>query len=85
MAALYRLGEATAAEVVADGVRHMYRPVVARRRAGRTAAKGLIRAFFPESPSEAVLTLLDLADRKLTPKELDVITARIDEARRGKE
>ena len=64
-----------------EGSRHVYAPMVAPRVAGRVAAKRLLRTFFSGEPIEAVLTLLQVAERELDDRELEEIRAWIDRAR----
>lgn len=65
-----------------EGNRHVYIPTQSRARASRKAAVDLLRTFFADSPSQAILALLDAADRDLTQEELDAIEGRIEQARR---
>jgi predicted transcriptional regulator len=61
-----------------DGRRYIYSPTVSRKRASRSAARSLIETFFGGSPSEAILTMLDVSSAKLSEKELDEIAALIE-------
>lgn len=64
-----------------EGQRYVYAPVVSRDRAKRSLMGHLIQTFFAGSTSNAILTLLDMASKRLSPHELDAIAARIEEAR----
>jgi predicted transcriptional regulator len=66
----------------AEGLKYMYRPVVNRERAKRSALKSLVDTFFNDRPDEVVAALLDVSSRRLTAEELDRMAAMIDEARR---
>lgn len=105
---VYRLGEASVAEVLAgiddpptyssvramlgllvekrilrmrrDGKRCLYRPATSRETAGKSAVQNLLRTFFPDQPTEALATLLDVAD-DLTDEDLDRMRKLIDQAR----
>jgi BlaI family transcriptional regulator, penicillinase repressor len=113
MDVLYRLGEATAADIVArlpdapaynsvrvtlgilerkgyvghrqEGPRYVYAPTIPADRAGRSAARHLLRTFFDGSPSRAILALLDSGSSRLSRMELDEIAAMIERARRRKD
>jgi predicted transcriptional regulator len=67
-----------------DGPRYVYRPTVPAERAGRSAAKHLLRTFFDGSPSRAILALLDGEAGRLSPGELDEIARMIERARKRK-
>jgi predicted transcriptional regulator len=64
-----------------DGRRYIYRPMVPREKAGRSAVKKLLRTFFAGSPSKAIVTMLDMSSGRLTKKELDEIEAMIKKRR----
>ena len=65
-----------------EGLKYMYRPVVNREKAKRSALKSLVDTFFNDRPDEVVAALLDVSSRRLTAEELDRMAAMIDEARR---
>lgn len=68
-----------------DGRRYLYTPVVSRERARRPALRHLLATLFPESPSGAVLALLDLSRDELSQQDLDRISEWIEEqSRHGK-
>ena len=66
----------------AEGLKYMYRPVVNREKAKRSALKSLVDTFFTDRPDEVVAALLDVSSRRLTAEELDRMAAMINEARR---
>ena len=66
----------------AEGLKYMYRPVVNREKAKRSALKSLVDTFFNDRPDEVVAALLDVSSQRLTAEELDRMAAMIDEARR---
>jgi len=66
----------------AEGLKYMYRPVVNREKAKRSALKSLVDTFFNDRPDEVVAALLDVSSRRLTAEELDRMAAMIDQARR---
>ena len=67
-----------------DGPRYVYKPVVARDRAKRSAMRHLLHTFFDGSHEQAVAALLDEASTSLSDDELDKL-ARLIERRRAKE
>jgi BlaI family transcriptional regulator, penicillinase repressor len=97
MEILYRRGQASVSAVramlrvlkdkghvkhQAEGLKYMYRPVVNREKAKRSALKSLVDTFFNDRPDEVVAALLDVSSQRLTAEELDRMAAMIDEARR---
>ena len=66
----------------AEGLKYMYRPVVNREKAKRSALKSLVDTFFNDRPDEVVAALLDVSSRRLTAEELDRMAAMIEQARR---
>ena len=66
----------------AEGLKYMYRPVVNREKAKRSALKSLVDTFFNDRPDEVVAALLDVSSRRLTAEELDRMAAMINAARR---
>lgn len=65
-----------------DGPRYVYEPVTSRAVERRSALRHLVRTFFDGSTEEAMLALLDSADRTLDRKQLDELARRIAAARR---
>ena len=111
MEILYRLGEATAAQVQAElpdapnysavrgllsvlvekqhakatkpeGARHyVYSPQEPIQKARKGALRRLLTTFFDDSPSELVANLLDPAERRMSPVEIERLQALIDAQR----
>ncbi|HYF34820.1 MAG TPA: BlaI/MecI/CopY family transcriptional regulator, partial [Prosthecobacter sp.] len=111
MEILYRLGEATAAQVQAElpdtpnysavrallgvlvekqhakitkpeGARHyVYAPQEPIQKARKGALRRLLTTFFDDSPSELVANLLDPAERKMSPAEIERLQTLIDAQR----
>jgi predicted transcriptional regulator len=67
-----------------DGPRYIYKPVVARERAKRSAMRHLLHTFFEGSHEQAVAALLDEASTSLSEDELERL-ARLIDSRRTKE
>jgi predicted transcriptional regulator len=53
--------------------RYIYKPIVPREKASRTAVSNLLETFFSGSTSKAVLAMLDESSAKISRKELDQI------------
>lgn len=110
MDVIFRRGEATVADVVAevgesvyDSVRvtlrnlekkgylthrqedqhYVYRPTIRREAARKSAMTHLLRTFFDDSPSSAILAFLEMGEPRLSEEELQAIAARIEEAAGG--
>lgn len=64
-----------------DGPRYVYKPVIARERAKRSAMKHLLHTFFEGSHEQAVAALLDEASTSLSDTELDRLAQVIDRHR----
>jgi predicted transcriptional regulator len=84
MEIIYRLGEATAAQVheqIADPP--SYSPIVSRTRARTAALADVVDNFFEGSAVRAAAALLGSSHgKKLTKAELDELSTLIDSARR---
>ena len=65
-----------------DGPRYVYRPVVARDTAQKSAVSHLLRTFFDGSVEAAMTALLDATDRKLSRAEVDRLSSLIEQRRR---
>jgi predicted transcriptional regulator len=65
-----------------DGPRYVYEPVAPRAVQRQSALRHLVRTFFNGSTGDAVAALIDAADTRLTPKQLDDLARRIAAARR---
>jgi predicted transcriptional regulator len=57
-------------EHVQDGLRYLYKPTVARQQARIAALKHMVRTFFAGSTTDAVASLLELPDSKLSPDDI---------------
>ena len=64
--------------------RNVYSPTVPASRARRSAMQHLLKTFYADSHSRAILTLLDLTSTRLSEEELDEIAEWIDRARKEK-
>lgn len=106
---VYRLGEATVAEVVdqipdspgyhpirvamanleekgylqhrREGKRYVFSPVIPEEKAKRSELGHLLRTFFAGSPSQAILTLLDMSSGDLSDDDLEEIRTWIEQAK----
>lgn len=65
-----------------DGPRYVYLPAVSRDRAKRSALRHLLSTFFDNSPEQAISALLGDASSKLSPEDLDRISALVEKARK---
>ncbi len=65
-----------------DGPRYVYRPVASRVAGRRSALRHLVRTFFDGSTAGAMLALLEAADKRLDPGQLDELARRIEVAKR---
>src|SRR5262249_29550787 len=65
-------------EHIKDGRAFIYRPLVARDQARKSAITHLLRRFFDNSPEQLMLNLID--NHELDSKELKRIRKRIEEA-----
>ena len=65
-----------------DGLRYVYLPTVSREKARQSALKQMLQTFFDDSTGDAVATLLDMSKSKLSKKDLDRLSALIEEARK---
>ena len=66
----------------ADGARYVYRPTVARQKAGSQALDNLVQTFFDGSPGLAAAALLGESANRLTDDELGRLEALIQRARK---
>lgn len=64
-----------------DGPRYLYLPTVPRDSARRSALTHMVRTFFGGSAEAAVAALLDPSNHRLSDRELDRLSALIDQAR----
>jgi predicted transcriptional regulator len=65
-----------------DGLRFVYKPVVAAEEASRGALAHVVRTFFKGSPADAATALFRLPGRKLSRKELQELSALVRQAMR---
>jgi predicted transcriptional regulator len=65
-----------------DGVRYVFKPVVPRERAGRSALRHLLETFFDGSAEQMVATLLDAESARLSEAELARLSKMVREARK---
>ena len=64
-----------------DGPRYVYSTTMPVERAGRSALRDVVTTFFAGSAEEAVATLIDMNERKLSADELDRLAELINRAR----
>ena len=65
-----------------DGQRYVYSPAVARGTVRRSALKHLVETFFDGSIEQTVAALLGGDTSRLSPQELERISALIDKAKK---
>lgn len=69
-----------------EGVRYVFRPVVPREKASRSAIRNLLDTFFGGSAEQMVATLLDTDSTRLSREELERLGRLVNEAKeRGRE
>ena len=64
-----------------EGLRYVYRPVMPRRAARRSALRHFVETFFDGSAEQAVAALLGGEARRLTEPELDRVARIVSDAR----
>jgi predicted transcriptional regulator len=57
-------------EHVQDGLRYVYKPTLERQKARAVALKHMVRTFFAGSTTDAVASLLELDDAKLSSQDI---------------
>jgi predicted transcriptional regulator len=67
---------------VAEGLRYVYEPTVAREAASRSALQRIIRTFFDGSAKEAAAALIDPAVFHLSKEELNELSRIIERAKK---
>lgn len=67
-----------------EGRRYVYRPARPKTQAQRKTLREVVAGLFGGSSGEAMHTLIDLDGARLSDEELDSLTRRIDEVRRGR-
>lgn len=65
---------------VADGVRYLYRPVVAVAHARKSALWHVVQTFFRGSTADAATALFELPDQKWSREELADLSRLVDQA-----
>jgi predicted transcriptional regulator len=65
---------------VTDGLRYVYRPVVAAAHARKSAMAHVVRTFFAGSTADAASTLFELPDRKWSREELTELSRLVNHA-----
>ncbi len=64
-------------------IAHIYKPVQSPRTAGISAVRRLIDTFFPQSPADALATLIDDSANQLSDEDIDRLEQAIRRARTG--
>jgi predicted transcriptional regulator len=65
-----------------QGPRYLYKPIVSRDKAKRSALRHLLETFFEGSAEQAVAALVEGSAAKLSQGELDRISQLIEEAKK---
>ncbi len=65
-----------------DGPRYVYAPTLPKDRARRNALRHLLTTFFDNSAEDAVATLLDISEDKLSPEDYRRLLDLIQKARK---
>jgi predicted transcriptional regulator len=65
-----------------DGPRYVYAPTLPKDRARRNALRHLLTTFFDNSAGDAVATLLDISEDKLSPEDYRRLLDLIQKARK---
>lgn len=63
-----------------DGMRYLYRPVIKREDARRSALRHLVQTFFGGSPTEAASALLGMSDTQISREERNRLARLIQQA-----
>ena len=64
-----------------EGPRYVYKPIVARDRAKRSALRHLLRTFFEGSASQVMAALIELSPKGLDEHEIGRVRKLIEDAR----
>ena len=67
-----------------EGMKYVYRPTEAPKKARRSALQHLLKTFFAGSAGDAVAAVLDLSGDQLSPEELDRLARLIEDAKEGR-
>jgi predicted transcriptional regulator len=65
-----------------DGPRYIYLPTIGHENAKKSAMRHMLQTFFDGSASQAISTLLDDQDARLSDAELDRLAGLIAKARK---
>ena len=65
-----------------DGARYVYAPLVPRRKAQRSALRGILQNFFDGSREKLLAALLDGSAGRLSPEELEGFSELIERAQK---
>ncbi len=66
-----------------EGRRYVFSPKVPHKKATRSAWRNFVTTFFRGSPSQAILSLLDMSSTRLSQAELDEIADWVERERRS--
>lgn len=64
-----------------EQLRYIYEPTTPRHVVGKYALENLLQAFFENSSKQAIITLLNLENCRLTRSELDELSSEIENTR----
>ncbi|RYX83917.1 BlaI/MecI/CopY family transcriptional regulator [bacterium] len=64
-----------------EGQRYVYLPTKPHQQAARSSLRQVLNTFFGGSVEQAVATLMEAEDTKISPEELDRLSALIERAR----
>ncbi len=65
-----------------DGPRYVYAPSLPRSEARRAAVSRLVKTFFDGSTTEAICGILGMSAERMSQEELDLLSQRIEQARK---
>ena len=65
------------------GRKYLYVPTVAPEKARRSALRNVLETFFGGSAMQAVASLIEMQEEKLSGEDLDRLARMIDDARKG--
>lgn len=64
-----------------EGKRYIYSPIISEDKAQKSALRHMVETFFKDSPSKAVLKLLDISSEELSDEDIGQIQKWIDDAK----
>ena len=64
-----------------EGLRYVYLPTIDARRASHSALQHMVKTFFNGSAAQAAAALIEMNDKKLSPQEINRLSALIKKAR----